>query len=65
MSDATFRVQSPAEAFHEFTESEIRRLRETDAQFDEEFFRRAQTLVAGRLLVAHAEMESESGEGTA
>ena len=65
MSDATFRVQSPAEAFHEYTESEIRRLRETDAQFDEDFFRRAQTLVAGRLLVAHAEMESEAGEGTA
>lgn len=65
MSNATFRVQTPAAAFEEFTESEIRRLRETDPSFDEEFYRRAQALVSGRLLVAHAEMESEAAEGTA
>lgn len=56
-ASASFQVQSPHEAFHEYTESEIVRMRETDPLFDEDFYREAQQLVAGRLIAAQAQAQ--------
>ncbi len=74
MSDAktsdtktAFKVKTPSEAFHDYTESEVLRMRETDAQFDEDFYRQAQQLVASRLTVtpAPAQLQSDKQDNDA
>jgi len=48
-SRKSFQVKEPVEAFREFAEAEVERLRETNPEFDYELYRRALKLVATRL----------------
>lgn len=56
-SKTAFKVKTSGEAFHDYTESEVLRLRQTDAQFDEDFYREAQELVSARLIAASAQID--------
>lgn len=59
-----FEVKDPIKVFHEYSQTEISRLRETEREFDETIYQEAVALVLARLNASTQATEAKDGESS-